>query len=86
MAVENSACHGALGRLPPAVSTELAVDLLEVAVHRLVRDAQAGRDLLVPEAPGEQVEDLQLAGGQAFELPWRRLETSSFIRSPRQAG
>ena len=54
-----------LDRLPAAVNSELMVDLFEVAVYRLGRDHQLRCDLFVLEAPGQQLEDTQLAVGQA---------------------
>ena len=35
-----------------------------------VADDQLGGDLLVGEAAGEQLEDLELAGGELVELAW----------------
>src|SRR5882757_7610389 len=44
---------------------ELAVDLSEVRVDRVVRDEQAGTDLAVGETFGDQLCDTELGGAEA---------------------
>ncbi len=51
-------------RLSPAADSELAVDVLEVVVHGLGRDAHPGRDLLALKALRQQLEHFELAVGQ----------------------
>ena len=60
--LEEAARDGSLHGLSSAVDVELVVDLLEVAIHRLGGDPQTRRDLLVLEAQGEELEDIELAG------------------------
>lgn len=43
---------------------ELRVDVLDVARHRLGRHGEGDGDRLVGPAPGQQAEDLHLAGGE----------------------
>src|SRR5215471_12386305 len=48
----------------PVGGTGLGVDVLDVMTDRLARDDQALGDLLVGQAAGQQLEDLDLTGGQ----------------------
>ena len=47
------------------MDVELVHQMLAVLLDRLDADVQLGRDLLVGLALGDQLEDLQLARGQA---------------------
>ena len=49
----------------PVGGARLGVDVLDVVTDRLARDDQALGDLLVGQAAGQQLEDLDLAAGQA---------------------
>ena len=59
--------------LEAAADVELAVDVREVELHRLVGDPEDLGDLAVRPAPGDELQDLELATGQlAQELVVRR--------------
>ena len=77
--LKDVASYRFLDRLPSAMNAELAVDLFEVAVDRVVGDIQSGRNLLVPQALREEIEDIQLAVGQLFMVSFSHHMLSSEV-------
>src|SRR3712207_1713427 len=62
-------CEG--GCRGPGRHAELGEDVLQVAGDRVLADHERRRDLPVALAGGDQLEHLQLAGGEAVRLPRR---------------
>src|SRR6478672_12011684 len=62
---EQAMAHGVQAGRGPAVGTDLAVDVLDVVAGCLGGDDERSGDLLVREAQGEELEDLDLPGGEA---------------------
>src|SRR2546423_5172133 len=69
------------GDLGAAGEAELDEDVLDVALHGSLGEHQAGGDLLVGQALGDQPGDLALAAGQS--RPRRRLGGGGGGASPR---
>ena len=60
-------------RLGAVRHAELAVDVRQVELHRLLGDPQLAADAGVREAVGHQAEDLALAGGEVVAGAERQL-------------
>src|ERR1700675_1049066 len=75
-AQESVACEAVVvresGRLGAASDVELAVDVRQVVLDRLLAEPEVGGDLLVRTARGDLLQDLAFAAGQA-ELVGRAL-------------
>jgi len=65
---QNPLLDGARDRLPAVLGSELLIDVLEVIVHGVGRDAQSIRDLFVLETLPEQLEDIEFAVGEGVGI------------------
>ncbi len=67
LTVEDSQTASSCDRLSTVSDFKLLIDFLAVGVHRALGDVQLCRNLLIEQAPPEQVEDFQLAVGQLLD-------------------
>ena len=71
---------GICDSLAPVLGLQLAEDVLDVGLYRVLREHEAVRDLGVGEALSDELEDLLLTKGQvALSAPW------TFWRPPPRA-
>src|SRR5262249_3008426 len=62
--VDETPLPGRDDSLSPVDHLEFAEDILDMDLHRVFSDIQGGADFLVPQAPGDALQDLQLARAQ----------------------